>query len=41
MLVHRLRRWSNIDPTLGQCLVLAGLFKLAIHVAVMSTGERE
>ena len=21
MLVHRLRRWPNIDPTLGPCLV--------------------
>ena len=24
MLAHRLRRWSNIDPALGQCLVFAG-----------------
>ena len=24
MLTHRLRRWSNIDPTLYQCLVFAG-----------------
>ena len=24
MLGHRLRRWHNINPTLGQCLELAG-----------------
>ena len=24
MLVHRLRRWANIKPTLGQRLVFAG-----------------
>ena len=23
MLDHRLRRWSNIEPTLGQCIVFA------------------
>ena len=23
MLVHRLRRWPNIKPTLGQCIVFA------------------
>ena len=31
MSVHRLRRWPNIDPTLGQCLVFdvyAGLIHL-------------
>ena len=25
MLAHRLRRWSNIEPTLGECLVFAGM----------------
>ena len=25
MLVHRLRRWPNIKPTMAQCLVFAGL----------------
>ena len=29
MLVHRLRRWSNIVPTLGERLVLAG-YKLSL-----------
>ena len=24
MLVHRLRRWPNIEPTMGQCIVFAG-----------------
>ena len=24
MLVHRLRRWPNIEPTHGQCPVFAG-----------------
>ena len=24
MLDHRLRRWSNIGPTLGRCIVFAG-----------------
>ena len=23
MLVHRLRRWTNIDPTIGECLLFA------------------
>ena len=25
ILVHRLRRWPNIEPTMGQCIVFAGL----------------
>ena len=25
MLVHRLRRWPNIEPTIAQCLVFAGM----------------
>ena len=25
MLVHRLRRWPNIEPTMGQCIVFVGL----------------
>ena len=25
MLAHRLRRWPNIDTTLGECLVLVGM----------------
>ena len=24
MLDHRLRRWPNIDPTMGECLMFAG-----------------
>ena len=24
MLTHRLRRWPNIEPTLGECLEFAG-----------------
>ena len=24
MLAHRLRRWPNIVPTLGECIVFAG-----------------
>ena len=24
MLAHRLRRWSNIEPTLGECLLFLG-----------------
>ena len=30
MLVHRLRRWPNIDPTLGECLVFAGRLRKKI-----------
>ena len=26
MLVHRLRRWPNIDPTMGQCSVIDIVF---------------
>ena len=26
MLVHRLRRWPNIETPLGECLVFAGTF---------------
>ena len=37
MLAHRLRRWTNIDPTLVQRLVIAGYSlsprtKVIIHV---------
>ena len=31
MLVHRLRRWPNIDPTLGRCPVCAGVFSIFIR----------
>ena len=34
-LAHRLRRWPNIDKTLGQCLMLAGMWH---NVAVQLTG---
>ena len=29
---QRLRRWSNIKPTSGQCIVFAGIFHLAVFV---------
>ena len=25
MLVHRRRRWTNIEPTMAQCIVIAGM----------------
>ena len=28
MLAHRLRRWHNINTTLGQCLLLTGIYPL-------------
>ena len=36
MLVHRLRRWPNIDTTVVQCLVLAGY---STHDAVLFTNR--
>ena len=30
MLVHRLRRWPNIDRTLGECLVFAGYNRVGV-----------
>ena len=38
MLVHRLRRWPNIAPALGQCLVFAGI---AILLRAARIGLRE
>ena len=32
MLVHRLRRWPNIGPTLGRNLVFAGMYSVSVYV---------
>ena len=32
MLVHRLRRWPNIDPTLGECPVISGRLPHYKHI---------
>ena len=32
MLVHRLRRWPNIGPTLGRYLVFAGLVNMGLSL---------
>ena len=34
MLAHRLQRWANIKPALGQCLVLAG-YNICNYVILM------
>ena len=35
MLGRRCRRWANIGPTLGQCVVFAGqAFRYTKHVAI-------
>ena len=31
MLDHRLRRWPNVKPALGQCVVFAGLFPIRVR----------
>ena len=33
MLIQRLRRWPNIDPALGQCIMFAGLLLIRRHLA--------
>ena len=38
MLAHRLRRWSNIKTTLGQCLMFAGVFSQLMS-SQLSTGS--
>ena len=38
MLVHRLRRWANIEPTMEQCVVLAGLNELSTPVCFTHEG---
>ena len=38
MLAHRLRRWPNIETTLGECLVFAGIsFQSLVYVRANST----
>ena len=32
MLDQRRRRWANIEPTLGECLVFAGIYTANAHV---------
>ena len=39
MLAHRLRRWSNIRPTFGQRLMLAGMFAGHAHLRVHGLTE--
>ena len=38
LLVHRLRRWLNIKPTMGQCIVFAGLNKPSTPVCFTHRG---
>ena len=38
MLVHRLRRWPNIEPTMGQCIVFAGLNEFSTPVCFTYEG---
>ena len=42
MLCHRLRRWLNIDQTLGRCLVFAGIHLnfMSVYTSVTSTHTR-
>ena len=35
MLVHRLRRWPNVGPTLGGCLVRSGV-RVKVHFSIKS-----
>ena len=37
MLAHRLRRWANIDPTLGRCVVFAGYMTCFCWYSIIST----
>ena len=41
MLVHRQRRWPNIEPTMGQCTVFAGIAPwcdvLTLHVTCLES----
>ena len=39
MLVHRPRRWLNIEPIMGQCIVFAGLNEPSTPVC-FTNGER-
>ena len=38
MLVHRLRRWPNSEPTMGQCIVFAGLDEPSMPVCFTHEG---
>ena len=41
MLGHRLRRWPNIEPTLGQCIVFVGLpYLQQVFMCVMESAYR-
>ena len=37
MLVHRLRRWPNIGPTLGRNLVFAGMYPVSVYYVAVRT----
>ena len=37
MLVHRLRRWPNIEPTMTQCLVFAGIVRWRLCFSLISS----
>ena len=41
MLVHRLRRWPNIEPTMGQCIVFAGELNEPSTPVCFTHGEGE
>ena len=34
MLAHRLRRWANIEPALGGCLVFVGPVSLSTAILI-------
>ena len=38
MLVHRLRRWPNNEPTMAQCIVFAGLNEPSLPVCFTHRG---
>ena len=39
MLGERRRRWVNIKPTLGECLVFAGRLELLINIVEENTSN--
>ena len=42
MLVHRLRRWPSIEPTIAQCFVFAGIYtyiELGLFLSTQSVGR--
>ena len=40
ILAHRLRRWANINPTLGGCLVFAGIYPV-VDSEIDRRGQRQ